>query len=255
MKKISIATICYLLCATTAFAQKTDSIRKTTFNKNAIKLNLLSLPLNNINIEYERQLTKKISVGLGLRYMPKDKIPFVNNISKLLKDDNDNWGERINSAKLGNFAISPTIRLYLGEGNLKGFYIAPFARFAKYTTTLNYPFDVDNGINLVSESINLSGDLTTITGGLLFGSQFSLSKLITLDWWVFGPQYGTSDGNITGEKSLNEYEQNALRDQLKGLDDLPIVKTNYTVDKNGVTVKIKGPWAGIRAGLSLGIKF
>lgn len=223
--------------------------------KNIIKLNLLSLPLKNINVEYERGITEKISVALGFRYMGNGSIPFSNKVADLLNEDEDNWDDRIRSATLGNYAITPTVRFYLGKGNLKGFYVAPFARFAKYTATLNYAFEVDNGTTTTSQDMPLSGSLKTITGGLLFGSQFNLAKNITLDWWIFGPQYGGSDGSISGKKQLSANEQNALRDQLGELKDLPLVKSTYVVDANGATVNFKGPWAGIRAGLSLGVKF
>ncbi|RZJ78951.1 MAG: DUF3575 domain-containing protein [Flavobacterium sp.] len=223
--------------------------------RNIVKINLLSLPLKNINLEYERGLTKKISVGIGFRYMSEGSIPFSNAIANMLNEDEDNWDERIRTAKLGNYAITPTVRFYMGEGNLKGFYIAPFARIAKYTAALNYAFEVDNGATTTSEEIPLSGSLNTFTGGILFGSQFNLAKNISLDWWIFGPQYGTSDGQISGRKQLSADEQSALRDQLGEIEDLPLVKATSTVDANGATVKFKGPWAGVRAGLSLGIRF
>lgn len=223
--------------------------------KNLVKVNLFSLPLKNINVEYERGLTKKISFALGFRYRKDGSIPFSNSVANLLNEDEDNWDERIRTATLGNYAITPTIRFYLGRGNLKGFYIAPFARYAKYTASLNYAFEVSNDATTSSQDIPLSGSIKTLTGGLLFGSQFSLAKNLSLDWWIFGPQYGNSDGLISGKKQLTNSEQDDLREQLSELDDLPIVKVNYTVDANGAAVNFKGPWAGIRAGLCLGFRF
>lgn len=246
MKTLTISFLLFVSMATVALGQE---------NKNIIKLNVLSLPLKNINVEYERGLTQKISVALGFRYMGKGSIPVSNSVANLINEDEDNWDDRIRSAKLGNFAITPTVRFYLGNGNLKGFYVAPFLRYAKYTLSLNYPFEVDNGPTTSSQEIPLSGSLNTITGGLLLGSQFTLAKNITLDWWIFGPQYGSSNGTISGKKQLSTNEQNALRDQLTDIEDVPIVKATYVVDGNGATVNFKGPWAGIRAGLSLGYKF
>ncbi|WP_231490572.1 DUF3575 domain-containing protein [Pedobacter sp. Leaf170] len=247
MKKLTLSLLFLALITTTVFGQD--------LGKNVIKLNLLSLPLKNINVEYERGLTKKISAALGVRYMSKGSIPFSNSIAELLNDDADNWNERIKSAKLGNTAVTATVRFYLGEGNLKGFYIAPFGRYAKYSASLDYPFEVDNGATSYSQDISLAGDLTTITVGILLGSQFNLGKHLTLDWWILGPQYGSSDGSISGKKPLTANEQQALREQLEEIKDLPIVKANYTVDANGAVVDFKGPWAGIRAGLCLGFRF
>ena len=254
MKKAISTLVCLMLFAAVTFAQNTDSV-KTQAKKNIIKLNLFSLPLKNINLEYERGLSKSISVAFGVRYMKEGSLPFANSIANSIGEDEDNWDDRLRTATLGNYALTTTFRFYLGSGNLKGFYIAPFARYAKYTAGLNYSFEVTNGTTTQSEDIYLSGSIKTLTGGLLFGSQFNLSKNLSLDWWIFGPQYGTSDGLISGKKQLSTDEQNALNDQLSEIEDLPLVKATYTVNSSGATVNFKGPWAGIRAGLSLGFRF
>lgn len=57
------------------------------------------------------------------------------------------------------------------------------------------------------------------------------------------------------KKNLSSDEQDALRDELANLDDLPLLETIYTVDNNGAKVDFKGPWAGIRFGFSLGVRF
>lgn len=194
MKKLTLSLLLSALIATTVFGQD--------LGKNIVKINLLSLPLKNINLEYERGLTQKISAAVGIRYMSKGSIPFSNRVAELLNDDADNWNERIRSAKLGNQAITATIRFYMGAGNLKGFYIAPFGRYAKYSAALDYPFEVNSGATSYSQDIYLSGDLKTITGGILFGSQFNLGKHISLDWWILGPHYGSSNGSIAGKKPL-----------------------------------------------------
>ncbi|WP_449440496.1 hypothetical protein [Pedobacter steynii] len=80
-------------------------------------------------------------------------------------------------------------------------------------------------------------------------------KRFAIDWWILGPNYGTSNGNIAGNKALNQQEQDALRETLKDLEDLPVVKTKSSVDANGARVDFDGPWAGFRAGLSVGFRF
>jgi hypothetical protein len=131
-----------------------------------------------------------------------------------------------------------------------GFYFAPFVRFTTFTADLPFDFDV-NGTN---ETIPLSGNLKTVTGGFLLGAQWNLGKLLSLDWWILGPQYGSSDGKIEGKKTLSAQEQQELRDELQDFE-IPFSKTTTTVDANGAKVEFKGPWAGLRAGLSLGIRF
>ena len=226
-----------------------DSVAKSRTKKNIIKLNLFALGLKNISAQYERSIGKKTSIAIGFRYMSEGSIPFKNTITDIIDDEETE--RQINNFKTGNFAVTPEIRFYLGHKNdSRGFYIAPYGRFARYTAKLLYEYD-DAG---VTKTIPLSGSVNTITGGLLFGTQWKIGKLVYLDWWLFGPNYGTSDGTIDGKKNLSTSEQQALRNDLDDLD-IPLTKINYVVDANGATVNFNGPWAGIRSGLCIGIKF
>jgi hypothetical protein len=53
---------------------------------------------------------------------------------------------------------------------------------------------------------------------------------------------------------LSEDEQNSLREELSDLD-IPLTKETVSVNANGASLKLDGPWAGVRAGISIGIKF
>ncbi|MES2456255.1 MAG: DUF3575 domain-containing protein [Bacteroidota bacterium] len=218
--------------------------------KNLVKWNLAALALKNFSFQYERAVGKKISVAGGLRFAPKSKLPFKSSLEKAI-DDDETW-ESIKEFKTGNFAITPEVRFYMGKNVFQGFYIAPFVRYAQYSAEVPYKFDVEGN----EEVIPLSGNVSSITGGVLFGAQWKLAKKIHLDWWILGPNYGSTSGSVTGKKTLNIEEQESLRDELQNLEeDLPLVKTKYTVDGNGVKVDFDGPWAGVRAGLSLGFRF
>ncbi|MEO6406406.1 MAG: DUF3575 domain-containing protein [Ferruginibacter sp.] len=246
MKK-SLAILLLILSANTLLAQKeNDSVYQ---KKNIVKLNLFALGLKNISIQYERIVSRKVSVGLGIRYMPDGSLPFKTTFKNLIDDEDTK--NQVDNITLGNFAITPEVRFYTGKkGAPRGFYIAPFVRIARYTTKLPFTYD-DAG---TKKSIDLSGSLSTVTGGILFGKQWKLGKQIYLDWWLFGPQYGSSNGKIDGKKTLTPSEQTSLRQELDDLD-VPLTKITYTVDGNGAVVNFKGPWAGVRSGLCLGINF
>ena len=85
---------------------------------------------------------------------------------------------------MGNYAITPEARFYLGKGYGKGLYIAVFYRHASYTID-HLPIDYDN-----DHSLALSGKLTANTGGIMLGAQWALGKYMCIDWWIFGPHYG-----------------------------------------------------------------
>lgn len=53
---------------------------------------------------------------------------------------------------------------------------------------------------------------------------------------------------------LSQNEQDALLETLQDTD-IPLVDTEYKVSENGAEIDLDGPWAGVRAGLSIGYRF
>lgn len=225
-----------------------ESTKSTDSGNSLFKVNLLSLPLRNFSIGYEHKIGRKVTAGLGIRVMPKGGLPMRSAISNLIDDPDTD--RQLDNLETGNVAFTPEIRFYMGKQAMRGFYLAPFARYSSYTAEMPFEFDVNN----VTQTIPLSGKLNTLTGGLLIGAQWKLGGRVYLDWWMLGPQYGTSDGSLEGKRALNLQEQQELRNELQNID-IPFTETTTTVDANGARLDIKGPWAGIRAGLCLGIRF
>jgi len=242
-----------VLFSQNVYAQ-TDSLSVNKGGKNLINVSLTSLLLNNFSFTYERAVAKKISVGLGLRFMPEGQVPFLNKFEAII-DDEDTF-DKLKDLKTGNIAITPEVKFYFGKGVFRGFYIAPFARYAKYTADLpTFEYEYDHPVDgPTTTTIPLNGELKTLTGGVLFGAQWKLSKLVYLNWSILGPQYGTSKGFLKGTKTLSAEEQDALRDELEDLE-LPIVETTTTVNSSGARMDIKGPWASARASVGLSFRF
>lgn len=255
MKKIStkvvssLTLLAVLLLSGNLYAQEVSGAED---GKNMVKWNVGALLLKNYSFQYERAISNKISVAASIRFSPKSNIAFKSSLKDVI--DNDDTWNNIKDFKTGNFAFAPEVRFYLGKGVFRGFYLAPFAQYARYSGDVPFTFDVDVAGTTKTETMPLSGDVTALTAGLMIGAQHKLSKQIYLNWFI-GPNYGTSSGKIDGKKTLNSDEQDALRDALTDLDDLPLVKTKYTVDGNGAKVDFDGPWAGLRAGLSIGFRF
>ncbi len=237
------------LISTSFITQAQEAEPENTSPKNIVKINLLSLPLKNITLQYERAIAKKITVAGTFRYMPTGSIPLKNTFIRLADDPEAE--RQINNLNVGNKAFMPEIRFYLGKkGAFRGFYLGPFASIARYDADLLFEYD-DNG---TTETIPMKGNISALTGGLMVGAQFKLNSSLYLDWWILGPNYGGSNGDISGKKTLDASDQQSLRDELDNLD-VPLTKFSYTVDGNGATVNFKGPWAGVRAGLCVGIRF
>jgi hypothetical protein len=243
MKKLFILLLATTTCCTLlAQKEKEKDNDEPAPAKNAVKLNLFALALKNITIQYERAVGKKVTIAGTFRYMPTS--------FKALADDPDTE-KQIDDLKVGNFAFMPEARMYFSKkGAFHGFYLGLYANIARYNANIPFKYD-DAG---VTKTIQMSGHLTGITGGLMIGAQFKLGGPVYLDWWALGPGYGTSNGKLTGNKTMNATEQQDLRDELAGTD-IPLTKFTYTVNGSGATIDFKGPWAGIRSGLCIGVRF
>lgn len=232
------------------------------YDKNVIKLPVTSMIFNTYGLQYERMLTKKISVAVSGRFMP--------GLSNLIHDrlessiDDPNTVRDLQSLELSGNGITPEIRFYLGRHDgPRGFYIAPYASFTNYNIGL-HDFAVtleddrvpDDYQGELTRRFDLDGKIKGFSGGLLFGAQWRLGKSVYLDWWFLGASYGTANGdlNAISSETLSQEWQDALRDRLENLD-VPLLKLEPNVHSKGVDSKISGPWAGIRSGLSIGIKF
>lgn len=238
----------------------TDSVQSSGKNKksharNFVKLNLTGLPLKNYSLQYERVLNRKFSFAISFRMMPETSIPFKNKILKIVGDDDPDTKEVIENFRMSNFAITPELRLYLSKkGYGRGFYIAPFYRYASFKTNqMVFTYEDNTG---AESKINLSGKLTSNTGGLMFGAQWLLGRRVCLDWWILGPHFGSGTGDFVGTTTqpMDQSEQDDLRQELEDLD-IPFTDKTVSVNANGASMKLSGPWGGIRAGISLGIRF
>jgi hypothetical protein len=219
---------------------------------NFFKTNLTSIPLKNYSLQYERVLSKGVSIAVTFRTMPSTSIPFKSLILEAVGDDPDTK-DIIEKGKISNFAFTPEVRFYLGKGYGKGFYVAPYYRYVKFSTN-QIPVNYD--ANGTQQTINLSGNLTANTGGLLLGAQWLLGKRFCIDWWIIGAHYGSGNGTFTGISSaqLSAADQAEIKQELEDID-IPLTDKTVTVTPNTVSVKLDGPFGGLRGGISFGIRF
>lgn len=224
-------------------------------NVNFIKLNLTAIALKNYSVQFERILGRKFSAAVSFRIMPTTSLPFRSQITKSIGNVSSNTTDIINNLQISNFAITPEFRMYLSKkGYGQGFYIAPFYRLANFkANNLKVDFTGETG---AQNSLNLSGDLTSNTAGILLGAQWTVGKQLCIDWWIAGPHYGIGKGKFNGvsAKQLTQREQDELYRQINNLN-VPFSEKTVHVDANGATMDLSGPWAGMRAGLSFGLRF
>lgn len=262
--KLLTAILLFAVCAPfTTSAQMAPPTEPE--GKNMVKFNMLTLLGGKFAFEYERLLTDRITVGATLNLRPNKGIPFSSRVKSIIDDEDMNV--LIDNFKSSNFSITPEARFYTSKrGPFRGFYIAPYVKYASYGASLPFDFDVDvdyegNDIYERQETIPLDGSIQAFTAGVSFGVNFKLSRNIHLDWRILGPGYGSSKGNISGKMQLDADEQQALEMSLEDLkadlEDLPVgLKIDYDVRDDGADIKIlRSPWAGIRTGLSIAYRF
>ena len=240
MQKIVI--IIMLLFSLPALSQQTEG-------KNEVKLNLSAFVFKGFHLQYERQVSPKVTVALGYGMIPVSSIPFKSTISKEVYIPNVN----ISEYRAGSSVFTPEIRFYFGKkGAFHGFYLAPYARFGFYK--INGPVAFSNSANQ-SERADFSGKFHAITGGLLIGSSWQLSDKFYLDCWLAGGSFGGESGKFTAVAALMPDDQTALKKSLNSVS-LRGVSLTSEVNSSGAIVKTSGSMVGLRGlGVNIGYRF
>lgn len=230
------------------------------YKRNVAKVNLTSMAFRNFQVQYERMVTPKISIALAGRIMPEGKIPLLK-IAENIVDDPVSF-RHLNNMEVSGTSFQPEVRFYLNKtGGPRGFYLAPYLTWSKYDLKYNdfeITLEEEYQGQTYSETkyIDVMGDISGISGGLMIGTQWNLGKFVSLDWWILGASYGSSKGNLQAEfgETLEPEWQNEVRERLEEID-IPNFDMDIRVNDTGATSKLSGPWTNLRMGLSLGIRF
>jgi len=248
MKFIKVLFLVLLVVIQNTSAQEIKKDNALKIDRNLVKINLIGFSING---QYERILSKRISIALSYRILPSGKFLF----RGLIPTTDPQARESLNNLIVSNSAITPEVRFYLGKkGYGQGFYLAPFFRSAKYGGEgIGIDFTLDNG---QSATFNMEGNIKTNTYGLLLGAQWKLGKKFWLDWQILGPNYGSATGTITGKSNiaLSTNERTSLQNALNDIT-IPFVRKNISVSPNEAVLSLQGPWVGLRTGISLGLDF
>jgi hypothetical protein len=165
--------------------------------------------------------------------------------------------ETIKNLLISNYAITPEVRYYLGKkkyGN--GLYLSLFYRYGSFNLN-NIVYDSEEG---EGPTMDATADVKSHTGGLMIGSQWALGKYVCLDWWILGPHFGVSSGDVIALSSdpLDQEDQQDIRDNLNDdlvEADIPMFDYKISTTSDQVKLNFNGPWGGLRFGLSFGVKF
>lgn len=230
----------------------TQATAQTTERPNAIQLNLPGIFVDNYQLQYTRSLSPRWHASLAFRYGPPGDLPFKNQIRGLIKVDDERADNLIRDARLGNFAVTPELS-YFFNGRGEGFYGSVFYRFTAFETS---ELQVVIPETKYHDTLTFQGSIHANSVGLQLGWQKNIGKRFLVDVWILGPHYGFSRGSIHGntKRMLTVEEQGLLRDQLEDLS-LEYFSQDVKVHEQGAVMGLRGPWAGLRTGISFGFTF
>ncbi|WP_300670455.1 DUF3575 domain-containing protein [Soonwooa sp.] len=241
-----------LLATSLVYAQNSGGDSE---NKNTIKTNLTAYAFRNLNITYERSINKNIAVNATLAVIPQGGLPFMNTFF------NERDREDIGTIKMGNTSFTLEGRYYFGKKYNSGFYLAPYYRYTNMKFDefhYNYLVYKDSNNNEVDNPLDMNGSISAHSFGLMIGAQwlFGTSQNWVLDWWIVGGHYGFASGNLDGKSryTMTPSQQAELQDEINTLD-IPIIKHEAHINATGGSIKLDGPWAGLRSGISFGYRF
>lgn len=223
------------------------------YNPNIVKLNVTSLIFRNISLQYERILGPKISVALGVRWMPNGKLPFAGSVQSLLSHDDVEVRDFLDQTKVNAFAITPEFRYYFRTAG-RGLYIAPFLRYETFNLTSNYPLEIEGR----KYDLDFDGRFNRFGLGALFGWQIRITDNINLDWWIVGPYIASSKLSIHADGF--EIDQADYDQYVKDVNDfnvnMPGLKTEVVAERDHASITASGWTPFVHAfGLSFAYRF
>ena len=224
-------------------------------SKNMVKVNLSALFLKTYSMQYERVLSRTVSMAISGGFTPETNLPYTDQIIKWSGATEPEEIQLIETVRITNLTITPEIRFYFGKKRYgSGFYTSLYYRYGEHSFN-SALVDFENDLE-EEGTMDCSGDATSHSGGIMIGAQWSLGKHVCLDWWILGPHFGISSGNFLAlsDIPLSEQDQQDIEDRINDIE-IPMFEQTTTVSSTGVDMIFDGPWAGIRAGLSIGIKF
>lgn len=255
MKKLLLAGFLLLvICfdSTNSFAQAADD-----GGKNVVKLNMSNLAFLRLGLQYERITGPKQSFAFGIGYTPNRGLPLTSTITGGL-DEGDEAITAVESMSYNKITLTPEYRFYIGKSEApKGFYIAPMLRYSRLSFENEYTYTTDAG---KAHKWNVDGKLSGFGAGVLFGVQWTLGKVITLDWWIFGPYVGTMSAEINAKDNnlldpLTDQDRADIKSNIEDVS-IPLWDLSANVQTNKIAVDISGPFYGARfMGLNLGFRF
>lgn len=225
--------------------------------KNSVKWNVAALTTHTLSLQYERALSDRGSLSLGINLMPSGKVPLAEVIRDRYLSEASHKNEAAaedfaRNAELSGWSVTPEFRFYLGKKPHQGLYLAPYVRYARYSFNWNYTFlDQD-----IPRPAAVTGSLSVAGGGLMVGHQWHFDKVV-LDWWILGVGYNHNTINIAANANLNDLNPEQHKELERYVEDVSVNghHLSASVHHQGASGKGSIQMPGLRMGLCIGFRF
>jgi len=212
-------------------------------SRNIVKLHLPNLVFKTITLNYERLLTDRSSASLHIGY----RIPGA--LDTTVTDILDIKPTKAN--EFSGFTITGEYRMYSKKkGAPKGFYYAPYLRYANY----KYLFDgtIDKNFS------NIETKVSTIGLGAQLGYQWVIKDRFVIDWGILGvaAQRYVISGTFSSKDDMVNFKE--IQTELeKETKDNSIIggKAAFTSGDDFLKAKLPFLFGGLRSYFSVGVQF
>ncbi len=226
-------------------------------NRTVVKFNLSGVIIQSYTAQYERVLSPHSSITLSGSYTPNSTpLPFK---QALLNQYGDNADAKraIETTLFSKRIATLEYRFYPAGHAPRGWYIAPFVRYANMDISNDYSYRSQDG---ALHQVHLDANFNAGGAGILLGYQFQLGQHLGLDLWLLGPFYGTNvkaifSGTDPYWATLKPYDIAKMKSDIDNTQ-LPLYTVSSTFNLPLVTANLDGPYYGVRAfGLALAYSF
>lgn len=188
----------------------------------------LLLPSGKVNLKGEFAYSGNKSIALFLAVPRPTTVPgfLANDLD--LSDDGETVSNRFTS-----FGAIIEHRFYLGNKVLRGFYLAPYARYNNMSVqrTIQTQFET-----------TVKGSVGGYGLGASAGLQIRLGDFITLDATVVGVDFKWLDGTLTYSSDNPDTDLAAFRDQVQdAVGDIPLIGSRLNAEIDGNAIKVRTP--------------
>lgn len=259
------------LISFSVFAQS-DSARSTTktttpeFKRSvAVKFNPGSLAFGKLSLAGEWNYKKKRSVTFYVGLPMKKEVP-ESILKEMIGDGTNNPTVEYKSS---SFMVG--YRMYMGKRPMTGFYFEPYLKYMTFEMAGTYTDQItfDPPVGTKDVKFEIDNKYSGFGLGAQLGLQFMIAKRVVFDLYLLGPEANISkvtanfrdkSGSTTDDVWKDDKYVKEMEDEIKSaVKDIPILgdKINVKADKTQrtVTADYNGFLPGLRAGISLGIRF